>query len=389
MSNDELESALSPSAVLPGGVASDHPAPPATMSVEEVSEAERQVAELVRAVQESTGGRQLAVLDEVSSVGLKSQRNAGRQLELVKTRMATLLDAGDSSKAVASGIVELRSALDRINPHLEQRSLWARTLGALPFVRNNAVVRALTRIALRYEPVSKQITVIETRLRDGRSLLARDNVELRRLYEDVEVQQDAIQRHAFLGELLLRELERVASDTQERLQRDRILTAVHDVATRVQDLRTMQEVHVQYFVSIELVRSNNNRLGQAVDRTLTLATNVVTVGLAIQAALARQRNVHEATERTRQFLGEMIAQNAAAIRQQTDEIGNLYNEPVIAMDKLVQAHADLLAALDAASSLREQGILNARKNIEELTGLTRELGEHVEGLERDEPGRRP
>ena len=38
----------------------------------------------------------------------------------------------------------------------------------------------------------------------------------------------------------------------------------------------MQEVHVQYFVSIELTRQNNNRLGQAVDRTLTLATNVVT-----------------------------------------------------------------------------------------------------------------
>ena len=38
----------------------------------------------------------------------------------------------------------------------------------------------------------------------------------------------------------------------------------------------MQEVHLQYFVSIELTRQNNNRLGQAVDRTLTLATNVVT-----------------------------------------------------------------------------------------------------------------
>ena len=63
---------------------------------------------------------------------------------------------------------------------------------------------------------------------------------------------------------------------------------MHDVATRLQDLHTMVEVHLQYFVSIELTRQNNNRLGQAVDRTLALATNVVTVGLAIQAALVRQ-----------------------------------------------------------------------------------------------------
>ena len=40
----------------------------------------------------------------------------------------------------------------------------------------------------------------------------------------------------------------------------------------------MQEVHIQYFVSIEITRDNNHRLCQAVDRTLTLATNVVTIG---------------------------------------------------------------------------------------------------------------
>ena len=150
----------------------------------------------------------------------------------------------------------------------------------------------------------------------------------------------------------------------------------------------MQEVHVQYFVSIELTRQNNNRLGQAVDRTVTLATNVVTVGLAIQAALIRQQRVKEATERTREFLGEMITQNAAAIRTHTEEIGDLYNQPVIAMDMLVQAHNDLLVALDTASRLREEGIVTARKNIDELTILTKELSEHVIGLDDDEPSRR-
>ena len=137
-------------------------------------------------------------------------------------------------------------------------------------------------------------------------------------------------------------------------------------------------------MSIELTRQNNSRLGQAVDRTLTLATNVVTIGLAIQTALVRQRRVREATERTREFLGEVITQNAAAIRAQTDEIGDLYNQPVIAIDKLAQAHHDLLAALDAASRLREDGFNSARRNIAELTLLTREMTDHVQGLESDE-----
>jgi uncharacterized protein YaaN involved in tellurite resistance len=352
--------------------------PPDSMSVHEIDEAHRYALELVRSVRESTGSRQIAALDEATAVGLRPQRNAGRQLELMNTRLGSLLDETGSAKAIATDLVDLRTALGRLDPHFGHRGLAARTVGSVPFLRNRALVRRLTKIAVRHEPISKQITVVETRLREGRRLLARDNVELRQLYEDVESQQETIKRQTFTAEVLLHELTAL-EETDDALERDRIQATMHDVATRVQDLYTMQEVHLQYFVSIELTRQNNNRLGQAVDRTITLATNVVTVGLAIQSALVRQRNVKEATERTREFLGEMVAQNAAAIRQQTDSIGDLYTEPVIAMDKLQQAHDDLLAALDAASRLRDQGLQTARQNIDHLKDLTRELIEHVDG----------
>jgi uncharacterized protein YaaN involved in tellurite resistance len=92
-----------------------------------------------------------------------------------------------------------------------------------------------------------------------------------------------------------------------------------------------------------------------VERTITLATNIVTVGLALQAALIRQRNVAEATKRTREFLGNLIAANAAAIKTHTQEIGDLYINPVIAMDKITQAHNDLVEALDIADRLRQEG----------------------------------
>ena len=279
--------------------------------------------------------------------------------------------------------MDLRGALDRINPELQQRSLWGRTVGLLPFMRDNAMVRALKKVALRYEPVSKEITVIEGKLREGRTLLARDNVELRRLYEDVEAQQQAIQRQMFLGELLLHDLSRCSTRHRRAVgagphpggrprRRDQAAGPPHDGGGPRPVLRE-HRAHPE----------QQPRLGQAVDRTLALATNVVTIGLAIQAALVRQARVREATERTREFLGEMVVQNAGAIRRQTDEIGDLYNEPVIAMDKLVQAHHDLLAALDTASRLREDGIRTARRNIDELTGLTRELSANVQGLEPD------
>jgi uncharacterized protein YaaN involved in tellurite resistance len=211
-------------------------------------------------------------------------------------------------------------------------------------------------------------------------MLVRDNVELRKLYEQVEAQQPAIQRSAYLGELLMQHLTELIEHTPDAVRREKIRGALHDVTMRVQDMRTMEEVHVQYFVSIEMSRQNNNRLGQAVERTLTLSTNVITVGLAIQSALIRQRSVMEATKRTREFLGTLVAANAAAIKTHTQEIGDLYINPVIAMDKITQAHNDLVEALDIADRLRQEGINVARDNITKLTELSTSLMERASGL---------
>ena len=211
-------------------------------------------------------------------------------------------------------------------------------------------------------------------------MLGRDNVELRKLYEQLEAQQPSIQRNAFLGELLMQHLTQVLEQTPDPMKREKIRGALHDVSMRVQDLRTMEAVHVQYYVSIEMSRQNNNRLGQAVDRTLTLSTNVVTVGLAIQSALVRQRSVMEATRRTREFLGTLITANAAAIRTHTQEIGDLYVNPVIAIDKIEQANTDLIEALDIADRLRQEGIQAARENIARLTELSTTLTQRATGL---------
>ena len=132
----------------------------------------------------------------------------------------------------------------------------------------------------------------------------------------------------------------------------------------------MEEVHVQFFVSVEMTRQNNTRLGQSVERTLALGINVVMVGLAIQTALARQRRVLEATQRTREFLADLIVANASTIKQHTAEIGDIYTNPVIAIEKIEQAHNDLIEAMNIADRLKQEGTEVARENIAKLTVLS-------------------
>ena len=323
---------------------------------------------LAQELEASNGSRELGLIDNVSALGVVAQRHAGQELDFLRTRVGDMLSEKGTTGQLTKDLVELRMLLGKINPNPDGPSGIVRLL---PF--SQSVVKRLEHIAIRYETISRQVQVVERRLAEGQSMLRRDNVELRKLYEEVEEQQLPIERNAFLGEALIDELQKLMARTTDAMKKERIQTAIFDVAMRVQDLRTMQEVHTQFFVSIEMSRVNNSRLAQAVERTLSLTTSTLTVGLAIQAALSRQKRVLEATQRTRQYLGDLIAANAASIKQHVNEIGDVYRSPVIAIEKLAQAHADLMEALNTAGRLEAEGIQLARTNIEKLKQLTTEL----------------
>ena len=360
----------------------NEPNAPKGLSEEESQVLKTRALALVTDLGEASGSKELELTDSITNIGLQAQRSGGGELDLLRTRVGDMITSGGPGEDIAKDLVDLRMALNQINPHeLQQASGARKILGWIPFVgKITPLVRVLARIAIRYEPVSKQVTMIESKLREGRQMLARDNVELRKLYEQVEQQQLPIQKNAYLGELVMTQLDDLLGNTEDTLKVERVRNALHDVSMRVQDLRTMETVHTQFFVSIEMTRQNNNRLGQSVERTLALGTTVVTVGLAIQSALSRQKRVMEATKRTQEFLGEMIVANAASIKQHTAEIGDLYNNPVIAMDKITQAHNDLIEAMNEADRLKQRGIDEARVNIAKLSELSTEMRERSQGL---------
>ncbi len=300
-------------------------APPG-LSDEESQEIQDRASELVKQLEGASGSEELEFIDRMTNLGMQAQRNAGGEMELLRGRVGDMITNDGPGTELSKDLVELRGALNQINPHeLSNQGFVSRLSRWIPFAKKlSPAVRILERIAIRYEPVSKQVSMIETRLRDGRAMLTRDNIEMRKLYEQVESQQLPIQKNAYLGELVMAQLGELLERTEDTLRAERIRNSLHDVSMRVQDLRTMEAVHIQFFVSIDMSRENNTRLGQSVERTLTLAINVVTVGLAIQVALARQRRVLEATRKTREFLGNVIVANAAAIKQHTEEIGDVF-----------------------------------------------------------------
>ena len=184
------------------------PVPPPGMTVAESQEFRSRAALVVEQLEEASGGKEMELVDSLAALGNQAQRQAGTKLELLRTRVGDMLSGGGAGSKVAQDLVDLRLVLDQINPHQLNRSGFRRVINAIPIVnRLNSVVTLLRKVAIRYETVSKQIRGVEVKLRDGRVMLARDNIELRRPYQQVEAQQLVIQKNAYLGERLIQQLE--------------------------------------------------------------------------------------------------------------------------------------------------------------------------------------
>ena len=365
------------------------PTAPKTLAEEDRSDLQGQARELVAEVQSSPGDRSLT--RRLASLGSDAQQKSTHEIELLKTKVGTLLKDLDGPGArIPQGLLELRKTMDRINPHAmmkQRKGFFSRLLRRTPLIGD-----ALAEIATRYESVQTQIDSIINSLRMGKDELLQDSIELERLYTQVQVAQLDIQKSAYLGELVWEELDNQLSDESAAAEKQRLQTITHRVAMRVQDLRTMEQVNTQFFVSIDMTIQNNDHLSDAITRTVTVTRSLLTVGLTIQAALANQKRILGAVQETQKYTADMLTANAQALRQQTAEIGDLYKNPVLALDKVKEAYDELMGAMNDMDEIRRAGTESARKGVAQLNEMTATLAPKAEAMraarqfESEQPG---
>ncbi len=352
------------------------PKPPRGVSPEGVAEIEKRAAELAGEVSSNPEDRKLA--RRLSALGVQDQQKASKEIGLLKTRVGSMLnDLEGAGGEIPKNLIELRHTMDEINPQvLGQPSGLSKLLGRTP-----GVGKVLRKIAVKYESVQTQIDHIMNGLRHGKDRLLEDNAELEQLYEQVQIAQQGVQQSAYMGELLWGKIDEKLAACTDPGERQKLQAMMHRVAMRVQDLRTMEQVNLQFFASIDMTIQNNDTLGEQVDRTVMVTQSLLTVGLAIQAALANQKKIAGAVKSVQESTAAMLEANAAAIGAQTREIGEMQNNPVIALESVKNAYNSLIGAMDEMEQIRSAGTEKARAGIAELTKMSAALEPKVEALQ--------
>jgi uncharacterized protein YaaN involved in tellurite resistance len=362
------------------GLPAVSPQPP-SFSDEQLQTTRTKAVELAEETLQRTGDR--SVIRRFDQLGRKEQEELTHNMSFLQTRLHRVMDdvSGDKEK-IPTDLLQLRERLDELNPHVAGRTQWYhRLLFFLP----SPAKKALKRIARKYETVNQQINGILTSLREGKEQLMEDNSALETLLKKVDQCKREVECQAYLGELLIVEIEKRVPRAEQGPDRQRLQRLVSRLYTRVQDMRVMEQVNLQFDVSISQTMENNDQLIDSIDRTLNVARPLLAITLSLQVALQRQKRVARAKETIESAMGEMLQANAEQIRQQTREIGDLFAQPVLGLKKVQAAYNAVLDAMDIAERNRAQAIKTARKNIGELQSMSSNLQERVESFRAQNP----
>jgi uncharacterized protein YaaN involved in tellurite resistance len=348
---------------------------PDGLTDKQAADIESQADKAVQALVNSSGSDVFTAGDQIANVGIQDQKAISSSIALLQERMGNVFYGEQKSKATESlteDVNKLQTALAKINPADIQREARYRFFKVVPFF-GNWLVGVLKSSSDKRLTLQQFVDHLADSLQAGEVILKQDNAQLKVMYSDLEGKQRIVGADAYYAEVLMEKLSDAVATTKDDRKKGSLQKVLFRVATRAQDLRAMENIHEQFFVGIEMTRENNDLLIATVQRMLTMGMNVVYVSFAIHAALKRQQNVLEAEKGTREFIGNMIVGNAVAINNHVKEIGDLYKEPIVAMDKLEKAVEQLEQAIDATNKLKAESIERAKGNIIKIKILTEEL----------------
>jgi uncharacterized protein YaaN involved in tellurite resistance len=352
--------------------------PPKWAAPEALSSMKGKAGELMLKVKESSGPALYRVID---SLGAGSQKQMVAANDSMRGTVSSLLQGMDGKSPTAECLVDLSTSFNELNPHALTNSWW------FSWMPKGVKRSAIKKFSGKYASMQSHVDNIMNGLRSGKDELLETNIELESQYKEIEAAHQQIQQDIFIGENLFEmiEIKETETDADDALEVQKLANAKNTVARRIRDLRTKEAAAIQFFVSIDQTMHSNILLGEQIDSALSVGPMVMNNALRIQAALAKQDTVKKAVQEFQQGLGQMMENNATAVNTAAQQIGDLYNNPVVAMESLQKAHDNLMSAVNTANESMATSTIKARESSAQLAEMSAELTPVAQALKENRP----
>jgi uncharacterized protein YaaN involved in tellurite resistance len=326
----------------------------------------------------------------INDLGMKHQSRLSSHNAILDQSMQMLSKTQDGG-TVAKDLLLLRNEVEALNPH--QYNLAAPASATAKFFRTIIGKKnPLSRYLERYEKgsvvlkdITKSLLAGKEGLKDDNNILGMDKKSLRETLEGlthaIKVGQVLDQKF----EAKLREMNQQEQPEEYRFIQEEVLFPLRQ---RIIDLQTALNVNQQGVITYDLLMRNNDELIKGVERSVTITTVALSVGVTAQFALNKQRMVLEAVKGTKEVTEKILIGNAETLKTQGVEIQKSASEPTIAVEVLASAFTKLNEAIEDLSTFRINALTGMKESIGKLEDLTKKGQETIERMEKGEEARK-
>ncbi len=326
----------------------------------------------------------------INDLGMKHQARLSSHNEILDQSMQMLAKTQDGG-TVAKDLLLLRNEVEALNPH--QYNLTAPTSAAAKLFRTvlgkkNPISRYLERYekgSIVLKDITRSLIAGKEGLNDDNNILGMDKKSLREtldgLAHAIKVGQVLDQKF----EAKLREMNQQEQPEEYRFLQEEVLFPLRQ---RIIDLQTALNVNQQGVITYDLLIRNNDELIKGVERSVTITTVALSVGITAQFALNKQRMVLEAVKGTKEITEKILIGNAETLKTQGVEIQKGAAEPTIAVEVLASAFTKLNEAVDDLSTFRINALAGMKESIGKLEDLTKKGRDTIERMEKGEAVRK-
>ena len=283
---------------------------------------------------------------------------------------------GIESSAAYQAMSELRGIMDQMNP-VRFGDLFepSKLLGFLP---GGDRLKAYFR---KFESASRQIDVLVARLSEAQDELERDAIALeeskKQLWEAMQNLKAAAHFSQVLEKKLKAQIEGLRATDANRarvLEQEALFYAVQNH----EGLLTQLAVSVNGYLAMEPLKKTAREMSIGIDRLKTSGMSALAVAQTIAIATGNQMRIQDALQKTREVIGNLVAQSAAQLGQHAQTVGKAATDPTLELAKLQAAFDNTFKALDAMDGFRSAAIASMARNNEALQALIDKSKPYVE-----------
>lgn len=319
-----------------------------------------------------------SVLSSIEEFGIDTLQTSAKKNELLQTSVGNLSKMGGEGGEVAASLLDLQQEIKDLDPSLidfTKRGILGKIFNPMRSYFN------------KFQKADDVINDIIVSLKKGKSTLINDNTTLE--IEEVTMRdltiklKKEIEMGSMMDEEISRQMEKAKSKNEDpdkiKFINEEILFPLRQ---RIMDLQQMIVVNQQGIMAIEVVRRNNKELIRGVDRAINVTVSAMRIAAMVASALYNQKIVLKKIEMLNETTNDLISGTSRLLKEQGTEIQKQSMEANISVDTLKTAFADVISAMDAISTYKQEALPKMKQTIDQFKDLAEKGEKQIQELEK-------